>query len=75
MVSLGSLDSSRDLQTKYVISFLFHLNLNLVLHTYKIFFDVIVFERKVYVCKQGVYQTVNSVWAQNPTKFQRVIMF
>ena len=34
---------------------------------------MIVFERKGYVCKQGVYQTVNSVWAQNPTKFQRVI--
>ena len=49
MVSLGSLDSSRDLQANYVISFLFHLNL--VLHTYKIFFDVIVFERKVYVNK------------------------
>ena len=41
MVKLGSLDSSRDLQTNYTASFLFRLDL--ILHACKIPFDVMFF--------------------------------
>ena len=52
MVYLGSLDSSRDLQANYAISFLFHQDL--ILHACAATFDVIVLGCKVFVTKQGL---------------------
>ena len=51
MVYLGSLDSSRNLQENYAISFLFHLDL--MLHTCKILIQCYSFAILNFAIKQG----------------------